>query len=248
LKAILSDVHSNLEALQAVLDDAASQAVEAIYCLGDVIGYGPYPCECLDAAMRWSVVLLGNHEQGVMLSPSSFNPTAQRAALWTRAQLNEHAAGPEATGRRWSFLGARPLKHQEGDLLFVHASPRNPLNEYVLPGHIHDTAMMAELFALVERTCFQGHTHIPGVFSQSQGFGYPNGPDAVYRLGTDKTLINVGSVGQPRDGDWRACYALFDGESVRFRRVVYDVEATVKKINAVEALDTVLGNRLRTGR
>jgi diadenosine tetraphosphatase ApaH/serine/threonine PP2A family protein phosphatase len=250
--AVLSDVHANLEALQAVLADAARQGAEAVYCLGDVVGYGPDPRACLDLAMTWRAVLLGNHDQAALTGPDGFNPAAERAARWTRDQL---AAEPDrqARERRLGFLAGLPWRLAEGDFLFVHGSARNPLREYVFPADCLDPRKMDRVFAQVGRYCFQGHTHLPGVFTE-EGPGGPalfRGPAALghrYRLGGAKALVNVGSVGQPRDGDWRACYALLEGDTVLFRRVEYDVEATVRKVRDSGGLGPRLGERLREGR
>ena len=107
---------------------------------------------------------------------------------------------------------------------------------------------MERIFALVERYCFQGHTHVPGIFTETLQFHSPEEVDGVYQLDGRKTLCNVGSVGQPRDGDWRACYVLLDGETIRYRRVEYDIDTTVKKIYAIPDLENFLGDRLRDGR
>ena len=131
MRAILSDIHSNLEALQAVLDDVAAHDVEAIYCLGDIIGYGPNPRECLELVMDWPVVLLGNHDQAVMFDPTDFTPIAERATLWTRRQLEAPIPSRDDSEQRWEFLAERPLSYRDGDFLFVHGSPSNPLNEYI---------------------------------------------------------------------------------------------------------------------
>jgi predicted phosphodiesterase len=248
MKAILSDIHGNLEALHAVLEDIARHPVEAICCLGDVVGYGPNPRECLDQVMGWPLVLLGNHDQATLFDPPDFNPVAARAIAWTRAQLEAPIPDEEAMDARWEFLAARPRRHRDGDLLFVHGSPRNPLNEYVFPQDAQNPFQMERLFALIEHYCFQGHTHLPGIFTQSLDFISPEDVDYAYRLDSRKIMCNVGSVGQPRDGDWRACYVLLDGETIRYRRVEYDVETTIKKIQATDVLDPFLGERLRQGR
>ena len=151
------------------------------------------------------------------------------------------------------FLAGLPRTHQEGDSLFVHGSPRNPLNEYVFPEDIYNQRKMGGIFPLVEKHCFQGHTHVPGVFTESlqddsYHFKSPEEIDYIHKLDARKTMINVGSVGQPRDGDWRACYALLDRDIVLFRRVEYDVDTTVKKIYGITDLDHFLGDRLRDGR
>ncbi len=248
MKALISDIHSNLEALQAVLADIAQHPVEAVYCLGDVIGYGPNPRECLDQIMRYPVVLMGNHDQAVLFDPMNFNPVAERATMWTRGQLDRPLPTRAAADARWEFLAERPLKHRDGDFLLVHGSPRNPLNEYIFPEDIYSETKMRSIFAQVPRYMFQGHTHVPGIFTESLEFFSPDEIDFEYKLDGRKTLCNVGSVGQPRDGDWRACYVLLDGTTIRYRRVEYDVETTVAKIREVEALDDFLAERLRGGR
>jgi diadenosine tetraphosphatase ApaH/serine/threonine PP2A family protein phosphatase len=253
MHAILSDIHGNQEALHAVLDDMARHPVEAVYCLGDTLGYGPNPCECLHLVARTcAVTLLGNHDQGVLFDPDGFGVYAERAIFWTREQLEAPVPDRAAAFRRIEFLlGLSPM-HREGTQLYVHGSPRNPLNEYVFPEDIYNQRKMERIFALVEYRCFQGHTHVPGVFTErSPGtwdFLSPEETDRVHVLGTGKALVNVGSVGQPRDGDWRACYVLLDGDVVRFRRVEYDIETTIRKIQAIYDLDNWLGDRLRDGR
>jgi diadenosine tetraphosphatase ApaH/serine/threonine PP2A family protein phosphatase len=253
VKAIISDIHSNLEALQAVLKDIEKHHVTEIYCLGDVVGYGPNPRECVDLVMKCKVVLLGNHDQGAMFDPEGFNTSAERAIFWTRAQLENPNENRQVKERRWEFLAERPRTYRENGLLFVHGSARNPLNEYVFPEDIYNQRKMERIFALVERYCFQGHTHVPGVFVEQAPedlyqFASPEEADGVFRLDGRKALCNVGSVGQPRDGDWRACYILLDGDVIRYRRVEYDIETTIQKIYAIPELENFLGDRLRDGR
>ncbi|VTU00358.1 Metallophosphoesterase OS=Planctomyces brasiliensis (strain ATCC 49424 / DSM 5305 / JCM 21570 / NBRC 103401 / IFAM 1448) GN=Plabr_0624 PE=4 SV=1: Metallophos_2 [Gemmataceae bacterium] len=241
--AVLSDIHANLEALDAVLDDIARHPVTRIICLGDVLGYGPNPIECLERAMEWNVTLMGDHDQAVMAQPVGFSlPTLERWTIWQRERL-------ESSGRNdlWEYLGLRPRSRRDGDFLFVHGSPRNPLNEYLFPEDVYNEKKMDANFRLTEQYCFAGHTHVPGVFTEGR-FLAPDEFGGVYRLDHRKTIVNVGSVGQPRDGDWRACYALVDGLTVTFRRVEYDVDATVQKIYANPELDNFLGDRLREGR
>jgi predicted phosphodiesterase len=248
VKALISDIHSNLEALQAVLKDIEAQSVETVYCLGDVIGYGPNPRECIDLVMDLPLVLLGNHDQGAMFDPEGFNPGAERAIFWTRAQLEAPGDNRAQREKRWEFLAERPRFHKEEPCLYVHGSARNPLNEYVFPEDIYNPRKMERIFAHVERYCFQGHTHVPGIFTESLQFYSPEEVSYVYELDGRKTLVNVGSVGQPRDGDRRACYVLFDGKTIRYRRVEYDIETTIKKIYDIPDLENFLGDRLRDGR
>lgn len=244
--AVISDIHSNYEAMCAVFEDIRSQTVEKIICLGDIVGYGPNPCECVDLAMECDVVLLGNHDQGALFDPEGFNTGAERAIFWTRAQL-ESDRGSRAEAR-WEFLGERPRRHQEGEFLFVHGSARNPLNEYVFPEDIYNPRKMERIFQLIGKYCFQGHTHVPGVFTETLNFYSPGELNFTYRLDGHKTMVNIGSVGQPRDGDSRSCYVMIDGDKLTFRRVEYDVETTISKIHSIPELDRFLGDRLREGR
>ncbi|HYT88662.1 MAG TPA: metallophosphoesterase family protein [Gemmataceae bacterium] len=253
MKALISDIHGNLEALQAVLKDIEKHNVTEIYCLGDVVGYGPNPRECIDQIMQCKVVLLGNHDQGAMFDPDGFNPPAERAIFWTRGQLEAGNENRTVRERRWDFLAERPRIHRENGFLFVHGSARNPLNEYVFPEDVYNQRKMDRIFALVDRYCFQGHTHVPGIFTEGASedlyqFHPPDDIEYVHRLDGRKTLCNVGSVGQPRDGDWRACYVLLDGDTIRYRRLEYDIDTTVRKIYAIPDLDNFLGDRLREGR
>jgi predicted phosphodiesterase len=276
--AVISDIHSNLEALTAVLADIQNQGITKVICLGDVVGYGPNPRECIDLVMKCRVCLLGNHDQGALFDPEGFNTGAERAIFWTRSQLEEPGGDSTAAARRWDFLGELPRNHQEGPFLFIHGSARNPLNEYVFPEDIYNRRKMEKIFALIDYHAFQGHTHVPGVFTEDLRFFSPEEIGYEYTLGDQKTMTNVGSVGQPRDGDPRACYVVLDdgdvspGETpqgaagaagpasstlrfsaaprpvVRFRRIEYPFEETIAKIYAIPELDNFLGDRLRDGR
>jgi predicted phosphodiesterase len=248
-RALISDVHGNIEALEAVLADIRTQSVDEIYCLGDIIGYGPNPCECIDAIIKnCKVTILGNHDQGALFDPECFNKAAERAIFWTREQLENGHGTPTARAQRWEFLGELPRTKKEDNLLFVHGSPRNPLNEYVFPEDIYMTKKMEKLFSLVEKSCFQGHTHVPGVFTQGLNFISPEEVGYRYKMTDEKIMVNVGSVGQPRDGDRRACYVVLEDNAVNFRRVEYSAETTRDKIYAIPELDNNLGDRLLLGR
>ena len=249
-RALISDIHANLESLQAVLNDIRAQGISEIYCLGDIVGYGPNPCECLDKIIdTCRVTILGNHDQAAYLDPDGFNPVALQAVYWTREQLDRGGgSGRAKVNRRWDFLTELPKTQSEDGWLFVHGSPRDPTNEYVFPEDVYNQRKMDALFSRIERYCFQGHTHIPGVFTPYREFLTPEEISYQYRLSEDRVMINVGSVGQPRDNDPRACYVLVEGDVVTFRRVEYDVETTVRKIYSIPDLDNMLGDRLRTGR
>lgn len=246
--AVVSDIHANLEALEAVLEDIQSQGISDIFCLGDIVGYGPNPRECVDHAMKFTACVLGNHDQGALFDPEGFSSGAERAIFWTREQLENPGPDPEATRRRWNFLCELPRQARQGDFLLVHGSPRNPLNEYIFPEDIYNPRKLGRVFSLVARTCLQGHTHVPGVFAEDGRFLYPSEIGNRYQLNSGKAMINVGSVGQPRDGNSQASYVAVNDQVVEFRRVRYPVERTIEKIYAVAELDNFLGDRLREGR
>jgi diadenosine tetraphosphatase ApaH/serine/threonine PP2A family protein phosphatase len=229
LRAIISDVHGNLEALRAVVSDMHQHKAEELYCLGDAVGYGPNPGECLDILMNAQVFLLGNHEEAMLEEPTDFTPEATVAARWTRQEIRREQEGADPA-KRISFIHTLPTTHEDADCLYVHGSPRDPTKEYIYPNEAKDSGKMWDIFRQVPRCCFVGHTHFPGVFTEQNQFFSPAAMVTGYRLPKTKTLCNVGSVGQPRDGDWRACYVLFDGKTIRFRRIEYDVKATIKKI------------------
>jgi predicted phosphodiesterase len=248
-RALISDIHANLEALRVVLADIKSQGIKEIFCLGDIIGYGPDPCGCLDQVMdQCQITIQGNHDQAAIIDPDGFNPVALRAVYWTRDQLDRGPGGASRRNGRWDFVGALPRTHSEGDFLFVHGSPREPTNEYVFPEDIYNQRKMDALFGRIQKYCFQGHTHLPGIFTMDYRFISPEECSYKYQLTDDRVMINVGSVGQPRDGDPRACYVILDDKQVTFRRIEYPVEETRRKIYAVEELDNMLGDRLLTGR
>lgn len=248
-RALISDVHGNLEALEAVLADIRKKEISEIYCLGDIIGYGPNPVECIDRIMQvCKVTILGNHDQGALFDPDGFNKSAERAIFWTRDQLENSRVNIGNQTARWEYLGELPRSVREEGLLFVHGSPRHPLSEYVFPEDIYIPKKMEKLFSLIEKTCFQGHTHVPGVFTQSLNFVSPDEVGYKYRWPSEKIMVNVGSVGQPRDGDRRACYVVLDDEYINFCRVDYPAEVTRDKIYAIPDLDNNLGDRLLLGR
>lgn len=247
MRAIISDIHGNLEALEAVLSDIESQGIKRIFCLGDVVGYGPNPRECIDLVMeKCEVTILGNHDQAALFDPEGFNAGAERAIFWTRHMLE--SGDPAGNERRWEFLGDLPRMRREDKFLFVHGSARNPLNEYVFPEDVYNQRKMERIFGLVDHYCFQGHTHIPGVFSEDYTFQTPEELGYTLPLEDRKVLVNVGSVGQPRDGDPRSSYVVLDESTVTFKRIPYDLEKTISKIYTITDLDNFLGDRLRDGR
>jgi len=247
-RAIISDIHGNLEALKSVLDDISSQNIDEFYCLGDIIGYGPNPCECIDLVMDFDVCILGNHDQGALFDPEGFSAGAEQAIFWTRKQLETADNSDGGNLKRWEFLLELDRNHRDGEMLYVHGSARNPLNEYVFPEDIYNVKKMERIFAVVQKYCFQGHTHVPGIFTEDNRFLSPQEVGFNFQLLDSKTLINVGSVGQPRDTDTRSCYVVVEDRMVEFRRVPYPLETTVEKVYAIPELNNFLGDRLREGR
>jgi predicted phosphodiesterase len=256
--AVLSDIHSNLEALTAVLADIEKRGIRTIYCLGDVIGYGPDPGKCLDLIIeKTESCVLGNHDYAAFYEPTNFNYAAEQASFWTREVL-ETEDGGDVRDRRWGFLGELAMRQRLETKLgpntatmdFVHASPRRPVNEYIFPDDVYTNPLKVRLlFERVEHICFVGHTHMPGVFLDEPDFYLPDELSNVYPIIDDeKAIINIGSVGQPRDKDNRASYVYVNENEVHFVRVEYDFETTVEKITAVEQLDNFHAERLREGR
>ncbi|HEX8684633.1 MAG TPA: metallophosphoesterase family protein [Ardenticatenaceae bacterium] len=230
---ILSDIHANLTALNAVLEAADLSTVDQVWCLGDVIGYGPDPNECVERVREVATVcLVGNHDWAVLgkLDINDFNPEARRAVLWTRDVLNDAAA---------DYLGGLEgrMDNVHPDFTLAHASPRHPIWEYLL---YPSTA--AENFPhFTTRFCLVGHTHKPVIFRQEQGQEEVmalqpaiNVPLPLARAEGVRFILNPGSVGQPRDNDPRAAYTIYDDEkgTLTYFRVPYDIEATQRRMEA----------------
>ena len=256
LRAIISDIHGNLEAFRAVLADIASQGAGEIVCLGDVVGYGPDPIACVKLVRqtcRWS--LCGNHDAALFMQHAlGFNESAAKAVAWQRRKMQPHFYSLPGKAARWLWLENLPSARQEGRVLYVHASPRDPLMEYVLEEDFNDNGFGAsekgvDMFSHFEWICFVGHSHRPGIATFDYKWLKPTDlPEMSYTLPQDKkTLINIGAVGQPRDKNKDSCYVLFDEKTVRYRRVSYDVETTMKKMTAIPDLDKRLAERLAIG-
>jgi len=248
--AIVSDIHSNLEALEAVLKDAGRKRVDRIYCLGDIVGYGPNPKRVLDLAERFEFIVQGNHDEAVATRiPKKFKELAAKAAFWTRRVLKPKVdRSTKAQRRRWRLLSSLPATVDLGDALFAHGTPAHNFD------YLSEPEIATEVYRRYmkrKRVLFVGHTHVPGVFVDGKGGDvrwYDAEPGMRYRIGTERVIVNVGSVGQPRDGDPRACYVVFyDDGSFRFRRVEYDIEKTAQKIYRKRELVNSLGDRLFEG-
>jgi diadenosine tetraphosphatase ApaH/serine/threonine PP2A family protein phosphatase len=246
MRAILSDVHGNAVALRAVLEDIQRRGITEIISLGDLIGYGPEPIKCLELARSFNVSLMGNHEEAVLFEPEGFSRKARSAVEWTRRQLSStHLSGGEDP---FEFVGSLLKRHSEGSFLWVHGSPREPTQEYIFPNDTRRPKKLKPIFSRFDKVCFVGHTHYAGVITENMEFFVPPDLLNVYMVDQGKAIINVGSVGQPRDGNPKAGYVTFDGDSVVFHRVPYDVQATADMIYKIPQLDNFLGSRLFKGK
>ena len=256
--AVISDIHSNIEALTAVINHIREQGVEKIYCLGDVIGYGPDPGPALDLAMEsCDTVIMGNHDYAILYEPTRFNIGAENAVFWTRDQL-EREEDKELAAKRWNFLGKNDIRHVfDGsdylvrEVLLVHGSPRRPVNEYLFSEDVHNNT--SKLQASMDRftgLCFVGHTHIPGVFTQNDEFLTPDDLGGVFEYDNNlsKAIVNVGSIGQPRDRNSKSCYVTVEPGKITYHRVEYDIQTTVDKLLNIQQLDDSLATRLNSGR
>lgn len=239
--AVIADTHSNLEAFQAVLRDLEERGgADEIWCLGDIVGYGPDPRACLQLVRQLQCrCVAGNHDWAAIgkLDTSAFNPEAAAAAHWTAEALKKQDV---------DYLASLPLTLQMGDFTLAHGSPREPIWEYVLSTQ----AARANFGRFESRFCLIGHSHTPLLFELDPGNScrlHPL-PEHLSLETESRLIINCGSVGQPRDGDPRASYAIIDTgqEALWHRRVKYDFKVTQEKILDAD-LPVRLASRLSVG-
>jgi diadenosine tetraphosphatase ApaH/serine/threonine PP2A family protein phosphatase len=238
--AILSDVHSNLAALQAVLADLPP--FDEVWCLGDIVGYGPDPNECLETVFALPhVAIAGNHDWAALgkLDIAQFNSAARLAAEWTAQQL---------TPANRNLLAALPIERVIGDFTLAHGSPREPIWEYI----VSSGEAAANIPYFTTPYCLVGHTHIPLVFrtpeGKDQAAAWRPQPGEQLALTGRRLIANPGGVGQPRDGDPRAAYGYLDTVegTLTFHRVAYPVEVTQEKMRQA-GLPSSLWQRLSFG-
>lgn len=250
-RALISDIHGNFEALEAVFADIEERAIEEVYFLGDIVGYGPDPEACVDMVSgRCKVHLMGNHDHALLTEAVGFNPMAKQAIDCLREQMQPDDAEADAEKtRRWEYLAGLARKHEEGEFLFVHASPREPTFEYVLETDAtFGQAKLEKIFARMERFAFVGHTHVPGVMTPEPRWHGIKELNYRWEFAPGKQIINLGSVGQPRDRDPRASYLELDEHGCRWHRVEYDIDAVIEKVKMIDCLDDRNGLRLLKGR
>lgn len=243
--AVFADIHSNLEAMQAFVEDAAARKIHRYMCLGDIIGYGPDPNECVELVRSLPKMscILGNHDAAAIwrYSPYSMTKDAKEVILWTIEQLS-----PDNT----QYLeNLQPVIFQV-NMVFAHANPYNP-EAY---RYVTTRKYAARSFASVkEKLTFIGHSHRPLVITRKNYFQItftaPKGNETHSVSTENRQIINCGSIGQPRDGDPRACYCIVDTEKERieFHRLEYDYQRTCNKIQSA-GLPNILAKRLLKGK
>jgi diadenosine tetraphosphatase ApaH/serine/threonine PP2A family protein phosphatase len=241
LYGICSDIHSNATAFKAVLESMRDNGVERKVCLGDIVGYGVDTDECVDLVREnMDFCLIGNHDSVAVKNESSegFNPYAKQAIEWTQKHLSKDSV---------AYIRSLPYIHEENDICFVHASPLSPA-DWVYVTDLEDALNAFDHFS--ERYCFVGHTHSPVIIA-SRPMAIPKILDEYEYViaNTERLLVNVGSVGQPRDRDPRACWCLLDTETkcVRLIRVDYDIRETQNRMKK-QGMPSFLIDRLSVGR
>jgi predicted phosphodiesterase len=241
--AIISDIHGNLEALEAVFEDIQDQQIDQVVCLGDIVGYGANPNECLELVReRCSDILLGNHDAAAvgLLSTKHFNIHAKIAIEWTTNTLSKESH---------SYLQSLPLRKTDGENTYVHATPYEPNMWYYITS-LEEAAFNFQFFET--QFCFIGHTHIPIIIvldREKELYVHQDGQIDYGRLEACRLLINVGSVGQPRDRNPNSCYGILDSEKGIFahQRVSYDIKKTQTKMRKLKMPEFLI-MRLEDGR
>ncbi|UCH79858.1 MAG: metallophosphoesterase family protein [Nitrospiraceae bacterium] len=238
--AVISDVHSNLEALYAVLNEIEKEHTSALFFLGDAVGYGAEPNTCVEVINDVSeIIVAGNHDRGAvgLTDISHFNPYARTAIDWTRDVL---------TDKNRDFLRTAPLTYEsdDKDIFLVHGTPKDPERWFYLEGK-EDAVKNFRFFG--QKFCFVGHSHIPFIAEQSA-----NGKTVLFHTLTEirkdcRYIINIGSVGQPRDGNPDACYVIMSSNVIEIKRVSYDILLTQKKMKDAGLPDSLI-TRLAEGR
>jgi predicted phosphodiesterase len=237
--AVISDVHANAEALKSVLKDIQKRQIRNIFFLGDAVGYGPEPNESVELLKsECKILIAGNHDWGVLglTETGSFNEYARIALAWT---------GEVLTAKNHEILRTSPLKYEISgmDITLVHATPYDPEKwQYLL------TLPDAEISFKHMHTgiCFVGHSHRPFIVEMSPSGELKTDKQVMHKTEDSRYIINTGSIGQPRDGDPRACYALVDESSIELVRVGYDIQSTQKKMSEA-GLPHILIERLSLG-
>ncbi|WP_372370414.1 metallophosphoesterase [Candidatus Uabimicrobium sp. HlEnr_7] len=243
--AVLSDVSANLEALNAVIEDIKKQDVQKIFCLGNLLGYGPDPLPCVKILKRISNVCLHGHIEYSIFEKKyangKFNAHGKEMIDWTRSQLQ---ANPDC----WNWLLSLENIYREDRFTAAHTDPRGEEYKPIILKNILHRDELPGFFSYFEKTLFIGGNGCSWFFTEENVGKLALKINNKYNLNNLKTVISVGSVGRPQDGDARACYTIFSNDLIIWRRVNYEVEKTVAKIKECSALSNILGLRLLEGR
>ncbi len=238
--AVLSDIHSNIEALEAVLGELRRFSPDRIICCGDVVGYGASPSECIALVREAAdLVVAGNHDYGAigMTDTSRFNPTARAAIEWTAQQL-------DFAEKKW--LSSLPIESSIENCKFVHGSPLSPESWHYIRKSI---SINAQFDSFNEPVCFVGHSHIPGLWGTELNEYCPPREGLMQLYREYRYIIDVGSVGRPRDGEPKAAFVIFDTDDLQleFVRVGYNIDSAARRI--IDAgLPQKLAERLHEGK
>lgn len=238
---IFSDVHSNSQALDAVIEAFKLERIDRYFCVGDVVGYGANPKECIEKVKALALIsVAGNHDWASvdLFSADYFNPAAKEAVFWTKRNLDDNSR---------YFLESLKLVYKNEDLILVHGTLENPQDFNYL---VDDSSAWSTFRLMETEICFVGHSHIAGIFFKDKdGWIYYRQGGSIEIKAENKYIVNVGSVGQPRDRNPDAAYCIYDSEKkeIQLKRIKYDIQAARKKI--IEAgLPRFLGDRLTIGK
>lgn len=252
--AILADIQGNLEALDAVLEDALAQECARIVGLGSTMGYGPDPEACLDRMSEVAAWCLLGYQEWCVLKlhenpKRNWGEESLRLSTWLLNRLRPGDGGDLRPVRRWKWMQELEGSREEGDILFVHGTPHHPALGFITPERaVSDPKRLRAAFERVSRVAFAANTHIPMFLEEGKIPIVPPEEIKSWRLGSNvRTWISAGSVGQPRDGNPKACYMILDGDHVMIRRVAYDFEATAAKMRRLPEVAGHAG-RLALGR
>ena len=231
--AVISDIQGNLSALSAVLKDIDAQGIEEIVCLGGLVTFGPAP-EAILATLRErvSVCLRGSYEDGLLRDPTRFNLRDQQALLWQQARLKPGLLARSKVRAQWKWLNALAVRYGRPGVLAVHGHPASPLWGHIPFAGLPSDEEIERCFESVEHVLFAGCLGRPFVFGEDGAIQSASELEGHLVLTSRKVAICPGSVGQPRDMDPRASYAIFDGETVKWRRVRYDIDEAVAALDA----------------
>lgn len=249
MDAIISDVHGNLAALEAVLDVIRQGRNSRVLCLGNVVGYGPDSADCVRHSADWDITVAGDWDRAMLdHDPREWPASLNRHIAFVREQIGA-AADASALRER---LGLYRSCFEEADGLYVHGTPGN-LRGWVFPEDVYCPEKLGRIADQFDGPAlFCGGTHLPGVFRLAGGAGWefhaPRPGDSYRLTDATKIIVTVGSVGQPRDGDPRASFVIRDGDQIQFVRVPYDIRRTIHRIRSLQGIDPIHGDRLLEGR